>query len=130
MHGQRAPARLIERDMLIARITDSMREHDDIIDAVRPGAAEATERAVLVNWRTPPIGRGRARWAPLNRAIQARSRFHWQRSATELSRSTARIPRFAFHRIRMICLAETSSSETIVVTLPDVRSTWNTLPGC
>jgi DNA-binding GntR family transcriptional regulator len=36
---------------LVARITDSVREHGEIIEALRRGAAEATERAVLVNWR-------------------------------------------------------------------------------
>jgi DNA-binding GntR family transcriptional regulator len=36
---------------LVARITDSVREHGAIIEALRSGDAEATERAVLVNWR-------------------------------------------------------------------------------
>lgn len=36
---------------LVARITDSVREHAIIIDALSSGDAEATERAVLVNWR-------------------------------------------------------------------------------
>jgi DNA-binding GntR family transcriptional regulator len=36
---------------LVARITDSVREHGVTIDALDSGDAEATERAVLVNWR-------------------------------------------------------------------------------
>jgi len=36
---------------LVTRITDSVREHRVITDHVRSGDAEATERAVLVNWR-------------------------------------------------------------------------------
>jgi DNA-binding GntR family transcriptional regulator len=36
---------------LVARITDSVREHSVIIECVRSGDAETTERAVLVNWR-------------------------------------------------------------------------------
>ena len=36
---------------LTDRITDSVREHGEIIDALREGDAETTERKVLVNWR-------------------------------------------------------------------------------
>ena len=36
---------------LVARITDSVREHGVIIDALGGGDADATERSVQVNWR-------------------------------------------------------------------------------
>jgi DNA-binding GntR family transcriptional regulator len=36
---------------LVDRISDSVREHEVIIDGIRQGDADATERAVLVNWR-------------------------------------------------------------------------------
>jgi DNA-binding GntR family transcriptional regulator len=36
---------------LVDRIADSVREHEVIIGCIRQGDADATERAVLVNWR-------------------------------------------------------------------------------
>jgi DNA-binding GntR family transcriptional regulator len=36
---------------LVDRIADSIVEHEAIIDAIRQGDAERTERAVLHNWR-------------------------------------------------------------------------------
>jgi DNA-binding GntR family transcriptional regulator len=36
---------------LVDRIADSIREHDVIIEGLRHGDAERTERAVLLNWR-------------------------------------------------------------------------------
>lgn len=37
--------------VLVDRIRDSIREHATTIDGIRAGDADATERAVLVNWR-------------------------------------------------------------------------------